>query len=573
MNAQRRFWRLASAGLVAVALLLCCAAEEAPAPKPNASVPEKDTRLPPPPPAALGDTEKQIKDIYRDEYQKRAATDRVELARKLLKLAQETKNDPLTFYVALREARDLAAAGGDLETAFAAVDVLAWTFAVDAAELKSGVVPVAARSVATPDAAEKAFGAVLDLLEHLAGDAQYDPAMKLIAPLEDLARRANNADLAKTAQTRAKEVRAEQAEWNKAKPHFDKLKANPDDADAALAAGKYLVTAKGDWERALPLLAKCSQSALKDAAAKDLALPEEAAARADVGDAWWALAEKESGPFKGAVQKHAAEWYNQALEGLSGMRKLQVEKRIQAALSATGLTAEWLRAAGLVFWVNPNLDPTGRPRDLVSKIQPAGTGSVPVVMDAGMKVLKFDGRSDLSYPASDAVKAIKGAGSGFVWIKIEQSTQRHPNILFRGCGPGPTVGRGYADLSLFVLENRLTVCFNWPDCGDPPWASGMEGKSAFYSKHTLPYGKWGMFGCSWDGKTVSIYVNGERDNTYKFAASLLKRAGPESVYLGDDPAGLPEYFTGMMHSAMIFNRALTDAEIRQLYVMSGIQGK
>lgn len=573
MNGQQRFWRLASAGLVAVALLACCAAEEAPAPKPNASVPEKDTRLPPPPPAALVDAEKQLHDIFRDDFQKKAAADRSELARRLVKLAQESKNDGLTYYVALREAKDVALSAGDTDTAFAAVDLLAASFLLDAADLKASALATLGRSATTAEGVEKAVQAGLSLLDQAVEAAEFEHATKLLASLDDLARRANNPELVRTVQARAKEVRAEQAGWNKAKPHFDKLKANPDDADAALAAGKYLVTAKGDWERALPLLAKCSQSALKDAAAKDLARPEEAAARADVGDAWWALAEKESGPFKAAAHKHAADWYSKAVGELSGMRKLQAEKRIQTALSATGLTAEWLRAAGLVFWVNPNLDPTGRPRDLVSNIQPAGTGSVPAVMDAGMKVLKFDGKSDLSYPASDTVKAIKGAGSAFVWMKIEQSTERHPNILFRGCGPGPTVGRGYADLSLFVIENKLTVCFNWPECGDPPWAAGMEGKSAFYSKHTLPHGKWGMFGCSWDGKTVSIYFNGERDNTYKFAASLLKRAGPESVYLGDDPAGLPEYFTGMMHSAMIFSRALTDAEVRQLYVTSGIQGK
>jgi hypothetical protein len=154
MYVQPRFRRVAVVGLVASALLIPCAlpgaAEEAPAPKPNVTAPQKDTRLAPPSAAALGDTEKQIKDIYKDEYQKRAAADRIEFAKKLLKLAQDSKNDPLTFYVALREARDLAASAGDLETAFAAVDILAWTFAVDADELKVGLVPVAVRSVTTP---------------------------------------------------------------------------------------------------------------------------------------------------------------------------------------------------------------------------------------------------------------------------------------------------------------------------------------------------------------------------------------------------------------------------------------
>ncbi|MCY3017432.1 MAG: hypothetical protein NTW87_00155, partial [Planctomycetota bacterium] len=296
-------------------------------------------------------------------------------------------------------------------------------------------------------------------------------------------------------------------------------------------------------------------------------------ARVDVGDAWWALAEKESGPFKSAAQRHAADWYSRAVGELDGIKKLQIEKKIQAALSVTGQGADWLRGAGLVFWVNPNLDAAGKPRDLISNAQPTSSSPPAAATDAGMKVLKFGGRNDLVYPTTDPVRAIKSAGAAFVWIKIEQGAERHPGVFFHGCPPGPAVGRGYSDFSFFILENKLTVVFNWPECGDPPWAAGMEGKSAFYSKHTLPYGKWGMLGCAWDGKTVSIYLNGERDNTYKFAASLLKRPAPPSIFLGNEPAGLPEYFTGMMHSAMIFNRALTDAEVKQLYVMSGMQGK
>jgi hypothetical protein len=572
MRAQRPFDWPAIAVLLLAALPACWAAEEPQVPKPVAAE-EKDARQPLPSPAALAEAEKKIKDVYREEYQKRAAADRIELARKLMKVAQETKNEPLTFYVAMRDARDLAAAAGDIETALTAVDVLAWTFAVDAVELKTAAVLAAARNVATPDAAENAFSAALNLLDRLAADAQYEQAVKLLAPLDDLARRANNAEAAKTAQARAKAIRAEQAEWAKAKPHFDKLKATPDDADAALAAAKYLVNAKSDWERALPLLAKCPQTALKAAAAKELAQPDDAAGRADLGDAWWALSEKESGPFKNALQKHAADWYGQAVGELSGLRKLQTEKRIQSALTAAGSGTDWLRAAGLVFWVNPNLDASGRPRDLISNAQPTNTHQAVTAVDAGTKVLKFAGHEDLVYPATEAVRAIKSAGAAFVWVKVEPGGERYPNVLFRGCAPGPGVGRGYADLSLFVHTNRLLTVFNWPECGDPPWAAGMEGKSAFYSKGTLPYGKWGMLGCTWDGTTVSIYVNGERDNTYKFAASLLKRATPPSIILGNDPAGLPEYFIGMMHSAMIFNRALTEAEVKQLYVMSGMRGK
>jgi hypothetical protein len=43
--------------------------------------------------------------------------------------------------------------------------------------------------------------------------------------------------------------------------------------------------------------------------------------------------------------------------------------------------------------------------------------------------------------------------------------------------------------------------------------------------------------------------------------------------LGCDPAGSPEYYPGLMSCAMIFNRALTDPEAKQLYLMYAYQGR
>jgi hypothetical protein len=245
----------------------------------------------------LTESEKQLKEIFKEEYQKKAAADRIELAKGLLKLAQDSKKDGPTFYVALREARDVAASAGDLGTAMVAVDLLSWSFAVDASEMKAGALATAARNATTPEAAEKAFGAGVDVLEQAAKDAQYDAAAKLLTPLEDLARRSGKPDLVAAIQARAKDMRAQLAEWAKVKPAFDKLKANPEDAEAALAVARYYVAAKGDWEQAAPLFAKCSTPALATAAAKELAKPQDAAGRADVGDLWWSASEKESGAF------------------------------------------------------------------------------------------------------------------------------------------------------------------------------------------------------------------------------------------------------------------------------------
>jgi hypothetical protein len=561
------------ARLVAATLLAVCAAPalagEAPPAKTESPAAEKPSeRLPIPVGSWVADAEKQLKDSLKDEYQKKGAVERTALARRLLKLAQENRKELLTCYIALREARDVGVSAGDFETAFAAIDLLAETFEVDAAESKASALLTIARNLTTADAAEGVFHAGMELLDRLRKGAQLETAVKLLSPLEDLARRANNPELLKTVQARAKDVRARQAEWAKAKPHVEKLAAEPDDADAAAAVAKYHVASEGDWERALPLFARCSAPALKEAATKDLAKPEEAAAQAEAGDRWWSLSERETGSLKAALQRRAAAWYNQALEGLSGPRKAQAEKRIQAAAGIAGSAGEWLKTAGLVFWVNPGSDPAGKARDLISNAPPTNTGAVPVVTDAGLKALKFES-SYVTYPATDAVRAIKGAGSFFLWIKHEKSIEAYASAIFRGAAPGPQVGKGYADFSLFLHQDRLMLWFNWPESTWP----GTDGKTAFFSKRALTPGKWTMCGAAWDGTTIAIYVNGERDNTYKSAATPLKRSGPDDVVLGCDPAGSPEYYSGLMSCAMIFNRALTDPEAKQLYLMYAHQGR
>jgi len=513
------------------------------------------------------------KDVYKAEYSKSDPAGRAALVRVLTDEAIKTRTDIAGAYVLFREATDAAVKLGDAPLALRAAKEMSRVFDVDGEALKLSTLSAAARNAATAEAQAGVCEAWRGLAEEAAAEERYDAAVKHITAAEAAARNTKDAALLADVQARAKELHGLQVEAAGLSAAKKKLQDAPDDPEAALAVGKYYVASKGDWNRALPLLAKCSSAGLKEAATKELEAPKEATGKADVGDLWWAISEKETGAMKAVLQNRALMWYADAVNDLTGTRKIQVEKRMQSALSASGMTADSLRAAGLVFWVNPNLDAAGKPRELISNAQPSNAHQATTVVDAGMKVLKFGGREDVVYAASEAVKAIRSAGSAFVWMKIEQGMERHPGVFFCGCPPGPGVGRGYSSLSFFVLENKLTVVFNWPECGDPPWAAGMEGKSAFYSKQTLPYGKWGMFGCTWDGKTVSVYCNGERDNTYRFAASLIKRPSPPSVFLGNEPAGLPEYFTGMMHSAMIFNRALTDAEVRQLYVMSGIQGR
>jgi hypothetical protein len=307
-----------------------------PNPPPAAGVAQPVIKRPAPDGPAIAEAERQIREIFKDEYPKKGAADRAALARRLLEAGGESRDaDPLQF-VALREARELAAGAGDLETAFEAIDRIDKYFRVDASALKAAAFLTATKAIHSPETAERVFSAGLDLLDRLACDSEYDEAVLLLPALGELARRLRNADHVKTVQSRATEVRSQQAEWVRVRPLIEKLKEKPNDAETCLAVAKYHMTAKSNWEAALPLLARCGQPGLVEAAMKDIAQPTDAAGRAGLGDLWWALSEKELSPFKAALQNRAKFHYEKALPELSGLAKAKAQKRIDSAAAAPG---------------------------------------------------------------------------------------------------------------------------------------------------------------------------------------------------------------------------------------------
>jgi serine/threonine protein kinase len=224
------------------------------------------------------------------------------------------------------------------------------------------------------------------------------------------------------------------------------------------------------------------------------------------------------------------------------------------------------KALGLVFWVTPNGDPAGTSRELLTNTNATDKGAVTIVSDSGLKSMKFED-SYVSYPAAANVKSIGTSGSAFIWIKMDKLPAGWSGLLSR-CD---TVqgDRGHNDFAIYMNRDKFLLSMNWPE--NPGWPA--EGKNGFFSKRPLPTGKWLMIGATWDGKVVTLWVNGEKDNSYNSTTTPLVRAFPEVIALGCEPAGQPEYFNGLMMGAMIYNRALTELEIKSLYAMSGIIGK
>jgi hypothetical protein len=271
-----------------------------------------------------------IRNIFKAEYARRTPDDQKALARRLLTEAEGTKDDPAARFVLFCESRDLAAAAGDPETAAAAVAGLAAGYAVDAFALKADALAAVGRSVRTPESAAALARCALAAADEALAADEYKPAAALAQTAASAAPRGRDPALLDHAQTRVREIADLQREFAAVQASVKKLAEAADDPEANLAVGRFRCLAKGAWDNGLPLLARGSDAALKEAATKDLQNPMEGPACMEIADLWWALAEKEPGRTpKAALRSRAGSWYAKAASQLTGLSRFKAEERLK----------------------------------------------------------------------------------------------------------------------------------------------------------------------------------------------------------------------------------------------------
>ena len=137
------------------------------------------------------------------------------------------------------------------------------------------------------------------------GDAaadRFDVARRVALLAKRAMGRVNDNQFKREILERNKEIERQKKRYAAVAEALKKIAANPADADANLALGRWHCFVKGNWEKGLPMLVKGKDADLSAAAKQDLAGPKDPKAQMDLGDAWWALSEKEPAPGKAALQ-------------------------------------------------------------------------------------------------------------------------------------------------------------------------------------------------------------------------------------------------------------------------------
>lgn len=294
----------------------------------EAAVAGQEKKTPVPDAAALKAAEQTVRELFKEEYAKKAPADRRLLAHKFLIQGKEAGNTPATQYVLFSQAVDLSVQAGDIDTALGALGDLTAAFAVNPVAQRVTALAGLAKVVKTPEDLKTLARAHLDLLDEAVMVDDFESAAKVASDAGALARRVQDKSLIGTAEAKAKDVAVRKSRFDKIKKAKESLDATPEDPAANLAVGQYTCFVKGDWVAGLAFLVKASESALKTAALKDAANPDKPDDQVAIGDLWWDLADSVPTEDKAALHERAGFWYRQASAKVAGIGKAKIDKRL-----------------------------------------------------------------------------------------------------------------------------------------------------------------------------------------------------------------------------------------------------
>ncbi len=207
--------------------------------------------------------EKKIKELFKEDYLKTKPEEKLALAKKLIQLAADTKDDSTAKYVQLREARDLAIASGDAETAMQAVETIGASYQIDAPAEKIALLSKGGSAVQTKEQAKAFYGWTLKLFDEAIRSEHYDSLQSILTLAGRFAMAAQDSILTGELKAKAALSANIKRDWPAARAALDKLKKTPEDATANLTVGRFYSFVIGDWNRGLPALARSSDASLR----------------------------------------------------------------------------------------------------------------------------------------------------------------------------------------------------------------------------------------------------------------------------------------------------------------------
>jgi hypothetical protein len=522
--------------------------------------PQRITLLPAPDEAAQSTAQEALRNLFKDDYAKRKPADRIALAQTLHERGKQGALPAAERFVALREALDIAAKQGDIETALAAAELLAKVFNVSAREetarALSGVTP----NLTDPTAAQTTVFAILSLIDSCIAADDYALAMRLSKDCDAIARKLRDAAIMARAKALGERTKELHEEFGKLGELTDLLGEMTPEGHRKL--GQFLCLFKNDWLPGLLHLAAGDDKAWGDLARADLAAhvshdkPGSDGSQATAAaEAWRTKAtDLPRGTQRESGQLRALTWYRRALPVVAGLTKSKVEKRISELERSLGPLAQGslpLYPPGSALLLTFEADTLALAGTRVTGVIDASgsnlrfpvTGAKPVRGGFGI-AMEFDGTSQIEIPNSKQIQITGNQTIAFWMMASVLDARRNP------------FNKSYTGEATLTLEPNGTVNYFY---------GGITGAYVGVGMNIAVMPKtWVHLAVVRDftAKTVTWYRNGKPINTVATAYPVAA-ASNQPLTLGMGYTG--NGFIGQLDDVAMWPRALSPQEIAALY--------
>ena len=224
----------------------------------------------------------------------------------------------------LRKAAELAGEAGDAALVCQTVDRMVTQFQLDGLAVKEKLLARLALRAKDADGIKSLVESTDALVDQAVAEDRLELALDLVNTAARVCQKAQGAAFRKQLSERRKEVQTFKKEWEQIAPTLETVKANPEDADANLGAGRWYCFSKGDWAKGLPYLTKGSDEGFKALAVRELAIQgsEQGGSGSpsnpqslipnplSLADGWWDAGQKAKGRARAAILVHAGTGIN-----------------------------------------------------------------------------------------------------------------------------------------------------------------------------------------------------------------------------------------------------------------------
>jgi hypothetical protein len=167
------------------------------------------------------------------------------------------------------------------------------------------------------------------------------------------------------------------------------------------------------------------------------------------------------------------------------------------------------------------------------------------------KALIFDGSDDWVRVSSSTSLDINKNISVFAWVNRSRIVDWE-RILGKFYWLGYETGSWELDLGQGYLRCNFNINGTWVSANAPAGTNNATGT-------------WYFVGCVYDGSRLYNYVNGELKSTFMASGDITTTTYPLAIGATSNGTAIQNVIQGIIDEIRIYNRALSDSEIKALY--------